>query len=174
MSYNSDKEIIAGCRRGDRGAQKALYDLYNSQMYTLAYRITGNFEEAQDVLQEGFLQVFQNLGSFRGESRLGSWIHTIMARKALARVRNRIEFMDIEAQQETPSELFDFPIDVEYLEKAIIALPDGYRSIFTLYEIEGFKHSEIAEMLDITESTSKSQLHKAKRMLRLKLKEGVQ
>ena len=171
MSYSSEKDILSGCRRGDRVAQKALYETYKTQMYTLAYRITGNFEEAQDVLQEGFLKVFQNLGSFRGESGAGTWIHTIMARTALGKVRNRIEFVEMDIHREVADVHFDFPVDVEYLEKAILSLPDGYRSIFTLYEIEGFKHAEIAEMLEISESTSKSQLFKAKKLLREKLKE---
>ncbi len=171
MAYSSEKDIIAGCQRGDRVAQKALYDTYKSQMYTLAYRITGNFEEAQDVLQEGFLKVFQNLAGFRSESAAGTWIHTIMARTALGRVRQRIEFVEMDIHRELADVHFDFPVDVEYLENAILSLPDGYRSIFTLYEIEGFKHAEIAEMLEISESTSKSQLFKAKKLLREKLQE---
>ena len=171
MSYSSEKDILSGCRRDDRVAQKALYETYKTQMYTLAYRITGNFEEAQDVLQEGFLKVFQNLKSFRGESGAGTWIHTIMARTALGKVRNRIRFVEMDIHREIADVHIDFPVDVEYLEKAILSLPDGYRSIFTLYEIEGFKHAEIAEMLEISESTSKSQLFKAKKLLREKLKE---
>ncbi len=171
MLYSSEKDIITGCQQGDRVAQKALYDTYKTQMYTLAYRITGNFEEAQDVLQEGFLKVFQNLGGFRGESGPGTWIHTIMARTALGKVRNRIAFVEMDIHRDLADVHFDFPVDVEYLEQAILSLPDGYRSIFTLYEIEGFKHAEIAEMLDIAESTSKSQLFKAKKLLREKLKE---
>lgn len=171
MAYSTERDIISGCKSGDRGAQKALYETYKTQMYTLAYRITGNFEEAQDVLQEGFLKVFQHMKSFREDSALGTWIHTIMARTALEKVRGRIHFLDVESQAEQVDEAIHAPIDVQYLEQAIMALPEGYRSIFTLYEIEGFKHSEIAEMLGISEGTSKSQLHKAKHLLREKLKE---
>ena len=170
MLYKTESEILDGCRNGERIAQKALYDEYKSQMYTLAYRITGNFEDAEDVLQEGFLKVFRNISSFRGDSKAGTWIHTIMARTALERIRSKMQFTDMEILPEIEDDAHYFPIDSEYLEKAILELPDGYRSIFTLYEIEGFKHREIADMLDISENTSKSQLHKAKRMLQDKLK----
>jgi len=169
MSYTTESEILDGCRNGERIAQRALYDQYKSQMYTLAYRITGNFEDAEDVLQEGFLKVFRSIDNFRGESKAGTWIHTIMARSALARVKNKMQFTDLEILPEVADESNYLSVDSEYLEKAILALPDGYRSIFTLYEIEGFKHREIADMLEISENTSKSQLHKAKRMLQDKL-----
>ena len=169
MSYTTESEILDGCRNGERIAQRALYDQYKSQMYTLAYRITGNFEDAEDVLQEGFLKVFRSINNFRGESKAGTWIHTIMARSALARVKNKMQFTDLEILPEVADESNYLSVDSEYLEKAILALPDGYRSIFTLYEIEGFKHREIADMLEISENTSKSQLHKAKRMLQDKL-----
>lgn len=168
--YTTESEILDGCRNGERIAQRALYDQYKSQMYTLAYRITGNFEDAEDVLQEGFLKVFRSIDSFRGDSKAGTWIHTIMARTALARVKNKMQFTDLEIVPEVADESNYLSVESEYLEKAILALPDGYRSIFTLYEIEGFKHREIAELLEISENTSKSQLHKAKRMLQDKLK----
>lgn len=168
--YTTESEILDGCRNGERIAQKALYDQYKSQMYTLAYRITGNFEDAEDVLQEGFLKVFRSIESFRGDSKAGTWIHTIMARTALARVKSKMQFTDMEIVTEVADESNYLSVESEYLEKAILELPDGYRSIFTLYEIEGFKHREIADMLEISENTSKSQLHKAKRMLQNKLK----
>lgn len=170
MSYTTESEILDGCRNGERIAQKALYDKYKTQMFTLAYRITGNFEDAEDVLQEGFLKVFRNLKTFRGESRAGTWIHTIMARTALGRVRNKMQFVDLERAPEIADEKLNLSVEAEYLEQAILALPDGYRSIFTLYEIEGFKHREIAEMMEISENTSKSQLRKAKRELQQTLK----
>src|SRR5690606_7141296 len=116
-----------------------------------------------------FLKVFRSIDNFRGESKAGTWIHTIMARSALARVKNKMQFTDLEILPEVADESNYLSVDSEYLEKAILALPDGYRSIFTLYEIEGFKHREIADMLEISENTSKSQLHKAKRMLQDKL-----
>jgi RNA polymerase sigma factor (sigma-70 family) len=169
MPFHSEEQIISGCLKNNRAAQKALYDLFKSKMYTLAYRITNNFEDAGDVLQEGFLDVFENLGSFKNESGLGTWIHTIMARKALKKIKGRIRFDDLEEINGNEILNWGDEIDVQLLEKAIGELPDGYRAVLTLYEIEGFSHAEIANMLDISVNTSKSQLHKAKRVLIHKL-----
>ncbi len=166
-----EKEIINACLKNDRVAQKALYDQYKTKMYTLSYRITNNFEDANDILQEGFIQVFEGLKSFKSNAALGTWIHTIIARTALRKIKNKIHFIDIdEIEQPDPID-WGTTIDVQYLEDNIASLPVGYRSVFTLYELEGFKHKEIAEMMDISISTSKTQLHKAKRMLQEKLKE---
>ncbi|HEY9114356.1 MAG TPA: RNA polymerase sigma factor [Bacteroidales bacterium] len=170
MSNFKEAEIIFGCLKNDRTAQKALYDYYKTKMYTLSYRITNNFEDANDVLQEGFIHVFNNLKSFQGKAQLGTWIHTIIARTAIKHIKNKIHFVEVNEYQELAPIDWGTHIDVKYLENAISKLPDGYRSIFTLYEIEGFKHKEIAEMMDISVNTSKTQLHKAKRMLQDKLK----
>jgi RNA polymerase sigma factor (sigma-70 family) len=166
----SEERIIEGCLKNDRTAQKALYDQYKSKMYTLAYRITNSFEDAGDVLQEGFIDVFINLKSFKGKAQLGTWIHTIIARTAIRKIKTRINFEDLNDIPQPEIIEWGQEIDVQLLEKAISELPDGYRSIFTLYEIEGFKHGEIAQMMDISVSTSKTQLHKAKRMLIQKLR----
>lgn len=171
MPFLSEEEIISGCLKNDRAAQKALYDQYKTKMYTLAYRITSNFEDSNDVLQEGFLYVFGNLKSFKGESKLGTWIHTIIVRMAIRKIRDRINFSDISESRDGETVTWDSEIDIQLLEKAIADLPDGYRSIFTLYEIEGFKHHEIADLMSISINTSKTQLFKAKRMLIGKLKE---
>lgn len=165
-----EDKILEGCLKNDRVAQKALYDQYKIPMYTLSYRITNNFEDANDVLQEGFLQVFEGLKSFHGKSQLGTWIHTIIARAALKKIKNRIHFIDIDEVSEADEIDWSSIVDVQYLEKAIASLPEGYRSIFILYEIEGFKHKEIAEMMNISINTSKTQLFKAKRILQEKLK----
>jgi RNA polymerase sigma-70 factor (ECF subfamily) len=171
MPQIPEEKIIEGCLKNDRTAQKALYDQYKTKMYTLAYRMTNNFEDANDIMQEGFIHVFENLKSFKGDSKLGTWIHTIMARTALKKIRERISFAEISETGDEESLEWSSEIDVQLLEKAIAELPAGYRSIFTLHEVEGFKHSEIAEMMGISVSTSKTQLLKAKRMLVAKLKE---
>ena len=171
MPHLTENDILQGCLKNDRVAQKALYDSFKTRMYTLAYRITGNFDDANDVIQEGFLQVFRNLRAFQGGSKLSTWIHTIIARAAIRKVKDRIYFEDIDTSAGPALIDWGVSIDIEYLEKAIAALPEGYRTIFTLYEIEGFKHREIAEMVEISENTSKSQLFKAKKMLRQKLEE---
>ena len=173
MIHHSDTDIIEACLRSDRVAQKALYDRYKTQMYTLAYRITGNFDDANDVLQEGFLLIFRKLHTFKGEAKLSTWIHTIIARAAIRKIKDRIYFEDIESADTSTIIDWGTSIDIDYLEKAIANLPEGYRTIFTLYEIEGFKHREIAELIDISESTSKSQLFKAKKMLRETLEKFI-
>ena len=173
MTYHSEKEIIEGCLASDRAAQRLLYDRFKTRMYTLAYRITGNFDDANDVLQEGFLLIFRNLHTFKGEAKLSSWIHTIIARAAIRKIKERIYFEDIESTDTSTIIDWGASIDIDYLEKAIANLPEGYRTIFTLYEIEGFKHREIAELMDISENTSKSQLFKAKKMLRENLEKLV-
>lgn len=112
--------------------------------------------------------------TFHGEAKLGTWIHTIIARLAIKKIKGNIHFDDIETIEHFGMIDWGTAIDTEYLEKAIAALPDGYRSIFTLYEIEGFKHREIANLLEISENTSKTQLFKAKKMLREMLNQPAQ
>lgn len=162
----SELEIVNGCIANHRGAQKELYDRYKTAMFTLAYRVSGNFEEAEEILQDAFLKVFRGIGSFRQESTLGAWIKTIVIRTAYSKIKSRlkIEFIN----ELPPNETMDWgtELDTEYLEKAILALPVGYRTVFTLIEIEGFGHRETAEILGISEGTSKSQLFFAKKRLR--------
>lgn len=165
----TEAELITGCLRQDRLAQKELYDRYSRAMYTLAYRITADFDEADDVLQEAFLKVFRNLAGFRRESTLGAWIKTIVVRTALSKVRRRPNIETFEPHH--GADLIDWGhhLDVEYLEKAIKALPDGYRTVFVLIEVEGYSHLEVADMLSISVGTSKSQLFHAKKRLRQSL-----
>ena len=163
-----EKNLLSKCLENDRLSQKILYDKYKNQMYTLCFRICNNYDDANDAMQEGFVQVFRNLSSFKGNSKLSTWIHTIIARTAIKKVKNQIYFEELNDSNEGALDWGEM-IDVGYLEKAIGNLPPGYRSIFTLYEIEGFKHKEIASMLEISESTSKTQLFKAKKMLQKEL-----
>lgn len=175
MSFSismTEAEIIDACIANERMAQRKLYERYKQAMYTIAYRITGSFEEAEEVLQDAFLSVFRNLSKFRRESTLGAWIKTIVVRTALKKVKKKIYFEPIEDYHQRP----DFinwgttSLDTEYLEKAINQLPEGYRAVFVLVEVEGYPHKETAKMLDISEGTSKSQLFHAKKKLRNILK----
>ena len=164
----TEAELIDSCIANERMAQKDLYDRYKKAMYTIAYRITGNFEEAEEVLQDAFLSVFRNLTKFRRESTLGAWIKTIVVRTALKKVKKKMYFEPIEDhhQKEGFINWDNSNLDVEYLESAIKQLPDGYRTVFVMVEIEGYPHKDIAKMLDISEGTSKSQLFHAKKKLR--------
>jgi RNA polymerase sigma-70 factor (ECF subfamily) len=161
-----ESELIKRSIRNNRKAQKMLYYKYCNAMYSTAYRIVNDREEANDVLQDAFIQIFRDLKNFRNESTVGSWMKTIVIRAALKRLNNRLEFQTVD----DPS-IYLLPehfihMDAEYLEKAILSLPDGYRTVFLLVEVEGYNHKEVARMLDITESTSKSQLSRAKKALR--------
>lgn len=136
-------------------------------MYTAAYRITADFELANDVLQEAFIKIFRHLKSFRKESTLGAWIKTIVVRTALSRIRKEKRTESIE-EHHLKDQIVDWGhhIDADYLEKAIQNLPSGYRTVFVMIEVEGYAHKEVAEMLNISVGTSKSQLFYAKRKLR--------
>lgn len=162
----TEAELIEACIANDRLAQRDLYQRYSKAMYTIAYRITGEFESANDVLQEAFVKVFRALPRFRQESTLGAWIKTIVVRTALTHIKKQkyTEPLDYRAEEKTID--WGTRLDVEYLEKAIKALPDGYRAVFVLIEVEGYAHKEVAEMLNISVGTSKSQLFYAKKRLR--------
>ncbi len=162
----TEAELIAACLADDRLAQRSLYDRYKKGMYTVAYRITNDFDQANDVLQEAFVKVFRNLGSFRQESTLGAWIKTIVVRTALSHIRRQKRIEPLEEHHVKDRIDWGHSLDSEYLEKAIQALPDGYRAVFVLIEVEGYAHKEVAEMLGISVGTSKSQLFYAKKKLR--------
>ena len=167
----TESELIDACLQDNRLAQKELYDRYARAMYTAAYRITSDFELANDVLQEAFVKVFRHLSGFRRESTLGAWIKTIVVRTALSRIRREIKMESLEDHHH-PDQVLDWGhhLDADYLEQAIQALPAGYRTVFVMIEVEGYSHKEVAELLDISVGTSKSQLFYAKKKLRQSLK----
>jgi len=163
----TDRALIDNCLANDRNAQRLLYDRYKKAMYTLAYRMTGDFETAAEVLQDAFLQIFRHLGDFQGKSTIGAWIKTIVVRTALSELRRRrVVFESLETRHEPTTLDWGTALDAEYLEQAIQALPEGYRAVFVLAEVEGFAHKEIGDLLGISEGTSKSQLFYAKKRLR--------
>lgn len=161
----TEAELITGCLLHDRAAQRLMYDRYKNAMYTLAYRITGDYDDANDVLQDAFLEVFRHLDQFRGEATLGAWIKQIVVRKSTKKKRIVI-WQNVEEETGESINWGENDINVAHLQTAILALPDGFRAIFVLAEIEGYTHREIAVMLNISEGTSKSQLFHAKRKLR--------
>ncbi|MGH1432880.1 MAG: RNA polymerase sigma factor [Lewinella sp.] len=166
----TESELIDACLDNDRLAQKELYDRYSRAMYTAAYRITSDFELANDVLQEAFVKIFRHLAGFRRESTLGAWIKTIVVRTALSRMRREIRMETLEDYHHKDQVVdWGHHLDADYLEKAIQALPAGYRSVFVMIEVEGYAHKEVAEMLGISVGTSKSQLFYAKKKLRKSL-----
>ncbi len=166
----TEADLIKGCLKNQRTAQRELYERYKTAMFTLAYRLCGDFDEAADILQEAFIDVFRGLDYFRQQSTLGAWIKTIVSRKAIARFRGKVTFDQLDSMAESRQVIWESDLDIELLEKGLLALPEGYRSVIILYEIEGYKHQEIAELMGISEGTSKSQLYHGKR----KLKEWIE
>lgn len=166
-----EQRLLTACLIQDRQAQYQLYQRYKTAMFSTALRMLGhNRELAQDALQEAFVEVFQHLIDFRQQSTLGAWIKTIVVRRALLTLR-REQRMEVYDQDRHPEPLVAWHDNLtgEALDKAIGELPAGYRAVFCLIEVEGYAHREVAELLDITEGTSKSQLYHAKRLLQRKL-----
>jgi RNA polymerase sigma-70 factor (ECF subfamily) len=167
----TEAELLEACLQQDRTAQKALYDRYKNAMYTVAYRMLNDHELAEDALQEAFIKVFRGLPKFRKESTLGAWIKTIVVRTTLSKIKKQKKQLteSLEEVHLNKQITWNNHLDAEYLEKAIQALPDGYRTVFVLIEVEGYSHKEVAKLLDISPGTSKSQLFYAKKRLRASL-----
>lgn len=168
----TERQLIDACLGHDRLAQHTLYQRYCKAMFTTAYRITGDFDLAGESLQDAFLKVFTRLESFEGRSTLGAWIKTIVVRTALKKLERRPRVFDEFDYSSDPGhhDWATVSLEAEYLEKAILALPDGYRTVFVLAEVEGYTHREIADLMNISEGTSKSQLWAAKKSLQRTLK----
>ena len=166
-----ERELVKGCTRNSRIAQRDLYYKYCDAMFTIAYRIVNNRDDAHDALQDAFIQVFRDIGQYRFDSTLGAWIKTIVVRTSLRLLsKNRnLSFADMDEAQSGEMILIHDTLNSEYLEKVILSLPDGYRTVFLLTEVEGYTHEEAANILGISTGTSKSQLHHAKKMLKNRL-----
>ena len=172
------RDIINRCRSGERDAYFMLYKLYSKSMFNVAYRILKDQDEAEDALQEGFISAFKNLNHFRGEASFGGWLKKIVIHKAINSLKKRREetLPDFE-RLEVGEEEVSFEIEsgvkdrVDQVRQAIEELPDGYRSVLSLYLLEGYDHEEISEVLGISISTSKSQLNRAKTKLKKLLKD---
>lgn len=173
MSQSTEKKLVDGCRKNNRKIQKQLYDRYCDAMFTIAFRIINDYDIANDALQEAFIQVFIDIKQFRGESTLGAWIKTILVRTAIKKFKKEDVFTQLELQQNGEIITWQEEMKSDDLERAILSLADGCRTIFLLIEVEGYKHKEVAEMLNISEGTSKSQLHYAKKQLQILLKDYI-
>jgi RNA polymerase sigma-70 factor (ECF subfamily) len=168
---NIHEALIDECRRGNRKAQFRLYELYAKAMFNAAYRIVNNREEAEDMLQEAFTDCFRNIGSYRSESTFGAWLKTIVINKCINRLRKReaeLVYVDDYRSVERPADEAEevcWP-DTSVIAKAAEKLPDGYRVVFSLYLLEGYDHAEISQIMNISESTSKTQYLRAKDKLK--------
>jgi RNA polymerase sigma-70 factor (ECF subfamily) len=166
--------LIEECRKGSSKAQFMLYNQYSKAMYNLAYRMMNNREDAEDILQETFIECFRNIGSFRFESTFGAWLKSILINRCINQIRKRkVELVLTESLPNLAEEEESEPVySTEAVFRSIEQLPDGYRIILTLYLLEGYDHSEIAQIMGISESTSKSQYSRAREKLRNILKKN--
>jgi RNA polymerase sigma factor (sigma-70 family) len=163
-------QVVQRCRQGDNRAQYELYKLYSKAMFNVSMRITNDYAESEDVLQEAFMSAFKNLHSYKAEASFGSWLKRIVINASVNAVRKRrSELVPLEDRiaGDIPDEEYDDDTEwqVEQVRRAIQRLPDGYRVVLSLYLLEGFDHAEIGEVLGITESTSKSQYSRARKKL---------
>lgn len=161
------QDLIAESIKGSNKARYQLYQLYSKAMFNVCYRMMSNREEAEDMLQEAFVLAFQKLDTFRNESGFGSWLKTITIRTCINALNKRkldLRYMDdlhrLEIPEEEPEEAL---YTTENIIEAMNQLPEGGRLVFSLYLMEGYDHGEIAQILGITESTSKSQYMRARR-----------
>lgn len=170
-----DKELVSACVKGDRVAQKNLYDIFAKRMYVVCLRYTKSQQEAEDILQDSFIKVFKNIKGYRGESRLDFWIKRIVINTALNSLRKKlymypmVDIEDVKHEFHQSKALSDFRM--EELLAMIQELPTGCKTVFNLFAIEGYSHKEIAESLGVSEGTSKSQFSRAKKLLQEKLAE---
>ena len=163
------EEILAGCIRKERASQIELFKRFSGKLLTVCIRYTRHRMEAEDILQDAFIKIFKNLEKFEGKGSFEGWMRRIVVNTALKNYnkssfqKERIGIEDYEGGSMEPTVISD--LQEEEILKLVSQLPDGYRMVFNLYIIEGFSHREIAEQLKIQESTSRSQLVKARKML---------
>ena len=170
----SESDLIAGCIAGDRVMQEELYNRFAPKMYAVCLRYANNSDDAQDLLQEGFIKVYKNIHRFRAEGSFEGWIRRVFINSSIEHLRKKsAKLMTVSEKEEGTIEDTDISALDSMAEKDIIKLiqelSPGYRTVFNLYVIEGFAHKEIAEQLGISEGTSKSQLARAKSILQKKV-----
>ncbi len=167
---NTHRDIVERCRKGERQAQFELYKLYSRAMYNVCLRMVKNEYDAEDLLQNSFMDVFTKLNTFRHQSSVGAWMKRIVINNCINHLKRRkMKFQEMEERFEAvkDDELASEPKwNIKGINNAIHQLPDGYRVVFSLYLMEGYDHKEIAEILNISEATSKSQYSRAKKKLR--------
>lgn len=175
---NLHQDLLDGCKTGDQKAQFKIYKLYYKAMYNTSLRIVNDTMEAEDIMQESFLSAFEKIDTYSGTVSFGAWLKRIVINRSLdALSRRKAIFEDIELHVGIRDESSDdvvrkeeLDIKVEEVKEAIDRLPDGYRIILSLYLLEGYDHDEIAEILNISSSTSRSQLSRAKQKLIAEMK----
>jgi RNA polymerase sigma-70 factor, ECF subfamily len=178
VRFDSDLDMVKRAQQGDGDAFAALFHQHKARLYSVCLRMTNNTAEAEDLTQDAFLQVFRKLATFRGDSALSTWLYRIAVNTVLMHFRKKAlrqisldepysqDAKTVRREYGTRDDRLTGSVDRISLARAIKELPDGYRTIFLLHEVEGYEHQEIAELLDCSVGNSKSQLHKAKLRIR--------
>jgi RNA polymerase sigma-70 factor (ECF subfamily) len=183
----TEGEAIRLAQAGDAAAFEFLYELHGRRVYALCLRMLGNPSDAEDLMQEAFLQLFRKIGTFRGESAFSTWLHRMTVNVVLMRLRKKSlpvasldEAMEPDEEAGGPRKDIGAPdlrlsgaVDRVNLERSIDRLPPGYRTVFVLHDVQGYEHNEIAGMMGCSVGNSKSQLHKARTKLRDLLQEEI-
>lgn len=171
-----EREIIDGCLKNNRRAQKTLYQAYSSKFLGICLRYAKDRQEAEDVLQEGFIKIFNRIGQYSGSGSFEGWMKRIIINTAITNYRQNLKrYNQVDVANLTEDEIEikaeDFEYTYEELLKVVQSLPTGYRMVFNMFAIEGYQHKEIAAMLEIDVATSKSQYSRARKLLQKKLVE---
>ena len=172
--FSTEAQLIAALKRGESRAHKVLYERFSGKMLAVCTRYCANRDDAEEVMLDGFMRIFEKIQQFREDGSFEGWIRRVMVTEALMFLRKNKQWrqeIPIEDVQEEPDYNWaDASLNENDLLRIINQLPDGYRTVFNLYAIEGYNHAEIADMLGISEGTSKSQLSRARSLLQANLK----
>ncbi len=173
MHQDNEQKLIKACMRNDRAAQKALYDHYAPYMMALAIRYVGDVDAAQDVVQEAFIKVFASLHQYSGHGTFAGWVRRITVNAALEYLRSTrvFESLDTTEVEQVPAMNASAieKISADELMEIVASLPAGYRTVFNMYAIEGYSHKEIAHIIGVQESSSRSQYLRAKMLIQKKI-----
>lgn len=184
VRFDSDCDLVRRAQQGDADAFASLFHTHKARIYSVCLRMTNNTAEAEDLTQDAFMQVFRKLATFRGDSALSTWLYRIAVNTVLMHFRKKAlrqisldepynqDAKLVRREYGSKDDRLTGSVDRIALARAIRELPDGYRTIFLLHEVEGYEHQEIAELLDCSVGNSKSQLHKAKLRIRELLGHG--
>lgn len=179
ITKTADLELATVAARGDMGAFEEIYKRHHRRVYSICLRMLQNASEAEDLTQDVFIQLYRKIGSFRGDSAFTTWLHRMTVNQVLMHFRKRtVKYEKVTDEGETPDQVVTGTlnpqrmqiVDKIALENAIAQLPDGYKNVFVLHDVEGFEHEEVARILGCSVGTSKSQLHKARLKLQKLLK----
>lgn len=173
--YSNEKEVIEGCVKQDSRAQHILYDTYSSRLFSVALRYAGDRERAKDILHDGFITVFEKIGSYSGIGSFEGWLRRILVNTALMALRKADVLKNSGELNSAAGEFCPSPsvlddISSRELMEVIASMPDGFRMVFNMYAIEGYSHQEIAKELNISESSSRSQLSRARTWLQERIR----